>query len=163
MNSFFRIRTLLLSVIIIIFTSCQKEGPPGKDGKDGNANVVSTSFTSSSWTYSEPSWVISINWLSITPDIINGGAVLVYLKDGNDYKQLPLTFYSTPEYSTTIEVTTRVSGLSLYWTDSDLIQPLNPGLQTFKIVLIAPSALMRNPNVDYLNYEEVKSTFNLED
>ena len=36
-------------------------------------------------------------------------------------------------------------------------------LERFKVVAIASSARLANPNVDYTNYAEVKVTFNLED
>ena len=153
-------------------SSCEKEGsvgPAGKDGidgsdgSDGNANVVSSTITSSSWAYSNPSWVISFTYPAITQSIIDEGAVLVYIKVGNGYTQLPLTIYQSPNYSTSIEVSTFVGGLSLFWTDSDLIQPTNPGEHTFKVVVIAASGLIQNPNVDLGNYEEVKDAFNLPD
>jgi len=41
--------------------------------------------------------------------------------------------------------------------------PNNPGNQTFKIVAIAASGLMKNPNLDYNNYQKVKEAFNLDD
>jgi hypothetical protein len=155
------ISKLLLLVTITFFSSCKKEGPAGLAGKDGNANVVSSTITSSSWAYTAPSWATTFDYPAITQDIINSGAVLVYLKVGNNYNQLPLTFYQTSSYSSTIEVSTFVGGLSLLWTDSDLTQPNNPGSPTFKIVVIASSGMIQNPNVDYSNYEDVKATFNL--
>jgi hypothetical protein len=163
MNSIKTITSLVLLVTMTIFSSCKKEGPAGPAGEDGNANVVSSTITSSSWAYTAPSWAISFTYPAITQDIINSGAVLVYIKVGNNYSQLPLTFYQSASYSSTIEVSTFVGGLSLFWTDSDLTQPNNPGSQTFKVVVIAASGLIQNPNVDYSNYEEVKSTFNIVD
>ena len=163
MNSIKSITSLVLLVTMTIFSSCKKEGPAGPAGKDGNANVVSSTITSSSWAYTEPSWAITFTDPAITQEIINSGAVLVYIKVGDNYTQLPLTFYLSSSYSSTIEVSTFVGGLSLFWTDSDLVQPNNPGSQTFKVVVIAGSGMIQNPNVDYSNYEEVKSKFNLED
>lgn len=163
MNSIKTITSLVLLVTMTIFSSCKKEGPAGPAGEDGNANVVSSTITSSSWAYTAPSWAITFTYPAITQEIINSGAVLVYIKVGNNYNQLPLTFYPSASYSSTIEVSTFVGGLSLLWTDSDLIQPNNPGSQTFKVVVIAASGLIQNPNVDYSNYEEVKSTFSLVD
>lgn len=161
MNSVKTIKTLMLLAAITIFGGCAKEGPAGEDGKDGNANVVSTTITSTDWTFNDPSWVLSLNYPAITQDIINSGAVLVYVKVGESYNQLPLTFYQSSSYSSSVEVSTFVGGLYLFWTDSDLIQPIYPGSQTFKIVVIASSGMIQNPNVDYSNYEEVCSTFNI--
>jgi hypothetical protein len=159
----------LVFTLIVIISGCTKEGPEGpagKDGingKDGNANVVSATITSSAWVYNTPSWVISFSYPAITQDIINNGAVLVYIKVGNGYNQLPLTFYQSQNYSTSIEVSTYVGGLTLLWTDSDLTQPINPGENTFKIVVISASGLNRNPNINFNNYLEVKHSFNLPD
>lgn len=161
MNSVKTIKTLMLLAAITIFGGCAKEGPAGEDGKDGNANVVSTTITSTDWTFNDPSWVLSLNYPAITQNIINSGAVLVYVKVGESYNQLPLTFYQSSSYSSSVEVSTFVGGLDLFWTDSDLIQPIYPGSQTFKIVVIASSGMIQNPNVDYSNYEEVCSTFNI--
>lgn len=125
--------------------------------------MVSSSITSSAWTYVSPSWEITFTNPAITQAIINSGAVLVYIKAGEGYNQVPLTIYQSASYSTSIEVATFVGGLTVFWTDSDLTQPNNPGSQTFKIVIIAASGIIQNPNVNYSDYEEVRSVFNLED
>lgn len=155
--------TLLIFTSLTIFYSCQKEGPTGKDGIDGNANVVSSSITASSWTFNDPSWKITFTYPAITQEIINTGAVLVYLKVGESYNQLPLTFYQSSDYSTSVEVSTFLGGLSIFWTDSDLTQPANPGSRTFKVVVIAASNIYKNKNINYSNYLEVKAAYNLED
>jgi hypothetical protein len=160
MNLIKTISVLLFVSTMTIFSSCSKEGPAGKDG---NANVVSSTITSSSWVYNDPTWAITFNYPAITQEIINSGAVLVYMKVGNNYNQLPLTFYQSSSYSTTIEASNFVGGLTLFWTDSDLTQPINPGSRTFKVVVISASGMMQNPDVDYSNYEEVKTIFNIED
>ena len=160
MNFIKTISTSLLLLSIVLLSGCEKEGPAGADG---NANVVSTTFTSSAWTFNSPSWMLSYNYPAITQEIINTGAVLVYIRVNNSYNQLPLTFYQSSDYSTTIEVSNSVGGVNIFWTDSDLVQPINPGTQTFKVVVIAASAKIQNPGVDYSNYEDVESAFNLKD
>tara|TARA_R110002072_G_scaffold37323_9_gene109320 strand:- start:1876 stop:2385 length:510 start_codon:yes stop_codon:yes gene_type:complete len=167
MKSVKSIAALFLLAALIIFSSCRDEGlegpagRDGRDGRDGRTNVNSSTITSFDWTFIDPSWVITFNFPSITEEIMNSGAVLVYWKNGETYSQLPLTFYVSTEYSTTIEVSTFVGGLSLYWTDSDLVQGVNPGTQTFKIVVISASNMIQNSNVDYSNYEEVITTFDI--
>jgi len=163
MNLIKTISALLLLVTVTTFSSCKKEGPAGPAGQDGNANVVSSTITSSAWAYNAPSWAITFTYPAITQEIINSGAVLVYLKVGNNYNQLPLTFYPSSSYSSTVEVSNFVGGLSLIWTDSDLTQPNNPGSRTFKVVVISSSGMIQNPNVDFSKYEEVKAIFDLKD
>ena len=159
---------MTICLMVLALAGCKKgdTGPAGKDGKNGtngNANVVSSSVTSSSWTYTAPSWQISFTYSPITQDIIDRGAVLVYIKAGSAYNQLPVTFYPASTYSRTYEVSTALNGVTIFCTDSDLTQPTNPGSQTFKIVVIAPSQLIKNPNVNLDNYEEVKKAFDLKD
>jgi hypothetical protein len=152
-----------------LFTNCAKDGatgpagPAGANGTNGNANVVSSSITSSNWSYTSPSWKISFTYASITQAIIDKGAVIVYIKVGSAYNQLPLTFYPTSSYSRSYEVSTYLGGLDIFCTDSDLTQPSNPGSQNFKIVVIASSELVKHPNVNLDNYEDVKRTFGIQD
>lgn len=153
----------------LLFTNCSKDdntgpaGPAGANGTNGNANVVSSTFTSSSWLYTAPSWVVSFLYPAITQDIIDKGAVLVYLKVGSAYSQLPLTIYQVSTFSSTYEVSTVVGGLSIRATDSDLTQPNYPGLKEFKVVVIAASGRAANPSINYNDYNAVKKAFNLQD
>jgi hypothetical protein len=120
------------------------------------ANVVSSSITSPNWVYNAPYLEINFTYGAVTQDIIDKGAVLVYMKVGTAYNQIPITFYPTNNYSRTYDVSTYVSGVAIYCADSDLTQPTNPGAQTFKVVVIAASQLIKNPNIDLNNYSEVK-------
>ena len=147
------------------FSNCEKvtvTGPAGEDGKDGNANVVSSSITSGSWSFVSPSWSQSFTYSAITQDILDNGAVLVYVASGVNYYQLPYTFYPTSSYSRTYNYVHYLGGLKVFVTDSDLITT-EPGTLEFKVVVIEASFLMKNPNVDLNNYQEVKKAFNLKD
>jgi hypothetical protein len=147
------------------FSNCEKvtvTGPAGEDGKDGNANVVSSSITSGSWSFVSPSWSQSFSYSAITQDILDNGAVLVYVASGVNYYQLPYTFYPTSSYSRTYNYVHYLGGLKVYVTDSDLNTP-EPGTLKFKVVVIEASGLMKNPNVDLNNYQAVKKAFNLTD
>ena len=147
------------------FSNCAKDGavgPAGKDGNDGNANVVSSSITSGSWSFVSPSWSQYFTYSAITQDILNNGAVLVYVAEGVNYYQLPYTFYPSSSYSRTYNYVHYLGGLKVYVTDSDLNTP-EPGTLKFKVVVIEASGLMKNPNVDLNNYQEVKKAFNLKD
>jgi len=147
------------------FSNCEKvtvTGPAGKDGIDGNANVVSSSITSGSWSFVSPSWSQSFTYSAITQDILDNGAVLVYVASGVNYYQLPYTFYPTSSYSRTYNYVHYLGGLKVYVTDSDL-NTTEPGTLKFKVVVIEASGLMKNPNVDLNNYQAVKKAFNLTD
>ncbi len=154
-----------LIAVATTFSNCEKvtvTGPAGEDGKDGNANVVSSSITSGSWSFVSPSWSQSFTYSAITQDILDNGAVLVYVASGVNYYQLPYTFYPTSSYSRTYNYVHYLGGLKVYVTDSDLNTP-EPGTLKFKVVVIEASGLMKNPNVDLNNYQAVKKAFNLTD
>ena len=155
---------LILSAIILcitLFFSCSKEGPVGEAGQDGNANVVSSTITSSAWVYNDPYWEITFSYSAITQDIINNGAVLVYIVEGGRNYQLPITIYQSSSYSTSVGLDAFVGGITINWSDSDLTQPDNPGTTTFKIVVISADGLIQNPNLDVYNYNEVQKAFEL--
>jgi hypothetical protein len=152
----------LFFAVTFSLSSCKK-GPEGPAGKDGNSNVVSSSITSGNWTYDEPSWVQTFTYPAITSDILNSGAVLVYVQSASNYYQLPYTYYPSSVFSKTITYVHYLGGLKVFVTDSDLTQPNNPGSLTFKVVVIASSDLIRNPNVDLTDYKAVKSAFNIAD
>jgi hypothetical protein len=156
---------MVLSVVTVTTNvGCKgKDGAPGATGPQGNANVSSTTITSSSWTYSAPSWGMNLSFGAITQSIIDNGAVLVYVKTGNAFNQVPLTLYTSASYSSTIEVSTYAGGVTLIWTDSDLTQPNNPGSLTVKIVAIASRSMMAHTNVNFDDYNQVKNAFNLKD
>jgi hypothetical protein len=152
----------------LTFAACKKgdtgpAGPAGTNGANGNANVVSSTVTATSWAYTAPSWKVSFTYAAITQAVIDKGVVLVYAKVGNAYNQLPLTFYPASTYSSTWEVSSYLGGIDVIATDSDLTQPANPGSWTFKIVVMTASARLAHPNVDLKNYNEVKQAFNLVD
>jgi hypothetical protein len=153
-----KVSLAICGIALMGIIGCTKEGP---QGPPGNANVVSSTISSSAWAYSSPSWSITFTYPAITQDIIDKGAVLVYLKNGQAFAQLPLTIYQTSSYSTSIEVASFVGGVKIFWTDSDLIQPDNPGNREFKIVVIAASGLAKNPNLDLNDYNAVKQAYNL--
>lgn len=161
-NPIFR-NTLILSVIIMaVFNSCQKEGPVGPAGTDGNANVQSSTVWITTWYYTAPSYYADIYYAAITQDIIDRGAVLVYVETGtNTWSQLPLTFYTSSTYSSTLEVVSSPNNVRIFWTDSDLAQPLTPPTLRFKIVVIAASGMPLYNSLSTKNYETIQETFDL--
>ncbi len=153
-----------LLLFFATFSACKKEGPAGPAGKDGNANVKSQTFTVGSWNYSAPSYYADISYGAITQDIINSGAVLVYVSNGSGgYSQLPLTYYTSSSYSSTFEVVSAPGAVRIYATDSDLLQPANPGTRVFKVVAISSSARAAHPGLDWNDYAAVKHALQLND
>lgn len=143
--------------------SCKKgdpgpQGLPGTNGKDGNANVQSFSFTTSAWILVGSYWYYDYNLPSGTN--MNGG-VFMYLQSGTTYAALPLTV-NDEEYLYSYDTSAgQVEADVQSASGSTAIS--NPGFLGFKIVIIPPAQRLANPNVNYKNYEEVKAAFNLKD
>jgi hypothetical protein len=141
------------------------DGQQGIPGINGNANVRSATFHvyTSSWTLAAPKYYKIISYGYITQDILDNGAVLVYMQDASgSWYATPFILYYTG-YSTEIYQIIKVGQVVITVMDSDLTQTSNPGDMIFKIVVIAGSAKSLHKNIDYNNYNEVKKTFNLTD
>ena len=66
-------------------------------------------------------------------------------------------------YEASIEVATlNNGGLNLFWTESDLWK-VRPGTHDFKIIAIQANVYKDRSDVDYSNYEAVKTAFQLAD
>lgn len=152
---------------IIIFNGCKKEGPEGpagKDGVDGNANVQSSTVTFSSWTWDATNYFeySDFTWSAITADIANTGTVLVYLNTASGWAPLPRTIYPTATYSESQRYTYTTGAFKIFVQDSDLTAP-SPALGswTIKVLAIESRIMQSNLDVDWSNYNEVVEKFNL--
>ncbi|TNF48866.1 MAG: hypothetical protein EP305_04290 [Bacteroidetes bacterium] len=99
------------------------------------------------WSYSNPMYYALINYPAITQEVVDQGAVLVYMETStNYYSQLPVTFYPSSQWSTSVEVVHTLSQLQIIWTDSDL-NTLNPGSWKFKIVVIHNKSIVSDEDI----------------
>lgn len=140
------------TMFMMTATSCTKK----------ETKLVSSSIKSTNWSYNDPSWQISFSYEEIDQDVIDNGAVLVYMKLGTSSIQLPIVF-TNDGYQSIVDAEIYVGGLTISWTDTDLIQPINPSEREFKIVVISSSGLAQNPNIDFKDYNAVKQAFKLND
>ena len=147
-------------------------------GRDGNANVASSTVTvrQSDWRWvNDCQWTVEIDYPAINNNVYNHGAVLVYMKIDGAWSQVPLTYFYEAEvedgysnFASSIEVATlNDGGVRLFWTESDFYHaPDGPGdndSYDFKIVAIEASVYSHRSDVDYSNYEAVKTAFQLAD
>ena len=167
-----RVKFVCMALFAMVFAvSCRGPmGPQGPAGHDGNANVKSSTLTvySDDWYWDETSWRVDIEYEAIDADIDDFGAVLVYMNNGNTWRQLPMTFYyyvagNDAYYSSSLEVSSYEKGVSIFWTESDMWDGYQPDDHDFKIVVIAASLFNNRSDVDYSNYEAVKAAFQLAD
>ena len=153
-------------VLATMVSSCAKDGetgPAGKDGKDGNANVNSKEFTITNWIKDGDKYKGTISYSVITADIVNNGAVLVYISNGSGgYIAMPISFLSngylymyTPVF---------YEGGVTVWASSTKTSYSGPNSGTFKVVAIDGKSIKKAKTViDLNNYQEVKNYFNLSD
>lgn len=164
--------SLSLCLCIILIVSCK--GPKGEPGRDGNANVysetVKTTAADWSWDTDACNWYLDLEWNAIDYDMVDYGAVLVYMENPNDdfyaWHQLPLTLYPNEYYSSTLETVYYDYALTIFWTNSDMQRHQNPcefyntNLE-FKIVLLDAFTYSKYQNEDLSNYETVKNLFDI--
>ncbi|NVO20566.1 MAG: hypothetical protein HXX13_12770 [Bacteroidetes bacterium] len=86
---------LMMASTLLLALGCSKEGPAGKNGIDGNANVISSPWYSpTSWTLDGGEWYFDIDDNAINQDIVESGVILAYVSLPNDtyskaVRQLP--------------------------------------------------------------------------
>lgn len=90
-------RTLLLSALVLaVLTGCEQgpRGPVGPQGDPGNANVFSLNFTFSIADAIINENVASVQYdvPSITPNVVDEGAVLLYFRDQGTWTAMPFLF-----------------------------------------------------------------------
>ena len=167
-----KLTVICMTLMAMIFAvSCR--GPVGPEGPMGNANVASSTLTiyPSQWYWdnsTNTSWRVDIEYKAINADIDAHGAVLVYMDVEGTWRQIPMTYYYYDEqydsfYGSSLEVSSYLEGVSIFWTESDLSQLDPPGTHDFKIVVIEANVYQSRSDVDYSNYEAVKKAFQLAD
>ena len=165
---------------VSFFASCRGPmGPQGPAGHDGNANVASSTLTINSrdWKWvNDCQWMVEIDYPAINNNVYNHGAVLVYMDIDGAWSQVPMTYYYEDSYvddqgqtqyvncAASIEVATlNDGGVRLFWTESDFFDGARPGTHDFKIVAIEATVFANRTDVDYSDYEAVKTAFQLAD
>lgn len=175
MNRFKLLPCLLTMVVIAGLISCKvegPEGPAGRDGADGNANVKTQIITVTPSNWSGDGYVYEARKQSsiITADIVTSGAVLCYMQDSNNtYIPLPFTFTNwylnekeEPVFYNSHSLFIYSPGvISFLLQDDDAMTPAPTANVIFKVVTIASSEVVANINTR--NYSEVAKALHLED
>ena len=181
-----KLSLICMTVLAISFlASCRgPQGPQGPAGNDGNANVASSTVTihdydwqwnnfyTDSEGYERGQFYVGIDYPAINNNVFNHGAVLVYMDVDGCWSQVPLTRYyqdvnqqgETINCAASIEVATlNDGGVRLFWTESDFFGGIRPQTHDFKIVAIEASVYSHRSDVDYSDYNAVKTAFQLAD
>ncbi|MBI4932111.1 MAG: hypothetical protein HY841_15240 [Bacteroidetes bacterium] len=161
----------VFTIITALVTSIgckKKEGPAGAAGKD--ANVKAQTFSVTSWAYSSPSYYANYSDADITSTVQNSGTVDLFFSSngGTTWRALPFTQYiGTSDYYWGYN--TSVGNVQPTWTySSSLSSGSDPNTvygvtAMFKVVCVSAGARKANPDLDWSNYNEVKTRFHLAD
>ncbi len=144
-------------------------GAQGDTGVQGNANVHSSilQLTPNDWTTSGSyGYVASAIDSDLTQSIVDSGLVSVFYFITSSGSWTPLPYNQIITYN---------SYVFCNWTffyklnqinfrvEQNIAAPNNPGYTKFKVIAISASQRNANPNINWNDYEEVKTIFNLKD
>ena len=157
-------------IIILLLNSCKKEGPPGPPGpagQNGNTKVISATFAMSSWSYASPYHYRNLSVPELTANNVDSAMVMVYFSTtGAEWLALPYTQYNSP-YNYYMGFSCTNAQVQVTWFyDSSLSQGSDPNTYygttvKCKVVIIPPARKRRH--INHMNYEEVKTSYNLAD
>lgn len=163
---------LIASCTLLTVVGCKKEGTPGPagtDGRDGNANVKSVTLTvnsQSNWAWNSSTKWREAYWTGISildQSATTSGAVMLYQHDGSGgYFALPatITFGGTTENDWFAYTQGSLSVIIQNTNGTDPISQI--AIPTnYKLVVIPSAVRLSNPDVDLLNYNEVKEVYGL--
>jgi hypothetical protein len=162
-TSFIKIVAACL-VTATLFTNCNKgdTGPAGADGTNGNANVKSQTSTNLNWTFNNATlqFETNISVPAITQDIVDRGAVLVYLQDGGTSSQLPVSGFVDAATILYFDFEYSIGNVKMIVSNSDLDNSIVPqSTLRFKIVAMSASARAAHPNLN--EYKDIQSVYHL--
>lgn len=135
-------------------------GTNGTNGKDGNANVIGSSNFTPTWSNAGGYWVANLTSSSITQSIVDKGVVIVYMQSGGRWLALPVTGWLNDE---TFAYTFELNKLSLYCYNTAGTLPSSPAGNVFRMVTISASNLVKYPDTDWRDYNQVCKVLNLTD
>jgi len=164
---------MLISAPAFLISGCQKEGPQGPAGLDGNANVTASPwYTPDVWYGASGDWYFDINNSAISQDIVESGAILAYVSlPGdlyNDYTVRPMPAYAIGANWDFLLPNDGQSYGTIEFTSDLLNRPETSG-NNFRFILIPSSyslksAPMNSPGLSDLkkmSYMEVCNLFGI--
>ena len=166
----------IAAALILSVSSCVKgdKGPKGDTGTPGTNGVANiTSFTlnapAGSWTHvgtagqAGDGYMVSYSIPALTSQIISDGAVMCYYVSGSTIGALPWTFSVYQNISSTLYFEASPGTVKITMSDSDFNTLAPTGSMLFKLVLIPPALIKKNPDVDLSDYNKVKAAFQIVD
>jgi hypothetical protein len=164
------ISTLVTGMVLLLgltISSCKKAeaGPAGKNGQDGNANVQSTGeidLGSLTWAYQSAgdAYVTIYPMAAVTQDVVDKGLVMAYIKTTDGWAALPFSAVMYDTDNITFEVMN--GAVRFYYRGNDeSTTTVDPSITTLIVRIVIVPAMIKKPNVDHYDYEEVKEAYQL--
>ncbi|MGZ3883702.1 MAG: hypothetical protein ACXVPQ_00925 [Bacteroidia bacterium] len=147
-------------LICMAFIQCKKTaGPKGDTGPQGPAGasmeVTTYTTTSSSWvSYAWPYSYLeaTLNVPSVTSSVVSGGDVKVFIYNTADSTWIALP---QPFLNSQYNYKYKTGKVFIDFTLVNNATPPTPSAQEFKVVVMPPAFIKKNPNVNVNNYEEL--------
>ncbi len=162
----------MLMIVIAIFNSCDgtegPQGPKGDKGEDGadgeqgppgTANVIYSSwFYAGTWSGSSGAWFVNKFDSQFTQSVLDRGLVYTYLKFPGNNAVFPLPISGEPYWNFYFLNTGGITFVTNFY--------LAPGADIqFRYIIVPGGAITsgRKSNIDFKNYDAVKSYYGIPD
>lgn len=161
----------LLFVSLVTITGCAKDGLNGKDGQNGkdgiggNANLVHYTYTiqANQWSvrgvFGQPGfqYYYEINIPGITQNVMDYGAVMVYVKLNDLFYPLP-AIANYNGYVNTMQNNVYMNMIEIFIEDTDF-KTEAPGQFTFKVVVFDQIKSLPK-SLDIKDFKQVEAYMN---
>lgn len=159
---------LLASFSLLFWPGCEKEGPAGPPGKDGNANVIASPwYTPSVWNGQTGDWYFDVSNSAINQDIVESGVILAYASlpgDLYDGAVRPL-----PCWAIGANWDFLIPGYGMIEFTSDALTKPGTSGYSFRFILIPASHFLKSSegreaylvSLKKMSYEEVCDRFSI--
>ncbi|MDB9932883.1 hypothetical protein OAD28_09255 [Flavobacteriales bacterium] len=146
----------IILIATFIFASCKKEIIRETTIIENSSSISTFVVDSNNWRVSNQFLIATIDIPAITQEIIDKGAVLIYQKENASWISLPFSFtMNASSPSTFVRVNHFVGYITIYRSNSDYSVPSNPGVRTFKCVILTGDQLASHPEIDINNIQEL--------
>jgi hypothetical protein len=160
-------KTIIIFTVLLVFAatnSCKKDNDSGYMSNGSNVNTVKTYevFVGiSQWTYSN----LYERWYYRYPFSANSNSgIFGYVMSGSGLQAMP--YYTCPsfmceQYDLANALFESPPYIEFQYTNY-ITKTSSPSEEVeFSLVIIPPAVIIAHPNVNWKNYNEVKSVFNL--
>ena len=158
-----RLLVVATAILSLTLLACSAEdgedGPVGPQGPAGNANVEAYTYTTnnSDWISSSQGamWTATLTATGITQEVFDAGTAQMFIQDSDGWNAMPFSFANI-EYNFAYDLQTT----KIFVTSGSGGAVSNPGGQSFKLVIIPPSNLVKN--INHNDYKVLQEVYGIE-